>query len=101
MVKQYLASRPDPAITEFLTHDFASLTGRYGRVTGAAFRRFPSFPQRYVEVLADHPVDVEPGVRVERVKKAAVPTRFTADDLAVREFSSRTSRRVLRDTRAA
>ena len=70
MVKQYLASRPDPALTEFLTHDFVELNARFGRVTGAAFRHFPSFPQRYVEVLADHPVDVEPGVRVERGEAA-------------------------------
>ena len=101
MVKVYLATRPDPVVTEFLTHDFASLSARFGRVTGAAFRHFPSFPQRYVEVLADHPVDVEPGVRVEPVKPPVVPTRYTADDLAVREFSKKTSRRVREDERAA
>ena len=32
MVKQYLASRPDPAITEFLTYDFVALNARFGRV---------------------------------------------------------------------
>ena len=94
MVKQYLATKPDPALTEFLTHDFADLTARYGRVTGTAFRHFPSFPQRYVEVLRDHPVDVAPGVRVERVKPTGIPTLYTAADLAVREFSKKTSRRV-------
>jgi len=94
MVKHYLATRPDPALTEFLTHDFAGLNARFGRVTGATFRHFPSFPQRYVEVLSDHPVDVEPGVRVERVKPPAMPTRYTAADLSVREFSKKASRRV-------
>jgi hypothetical protein len=94
MVKHYLASRPDPALTDFLTHDFVGLNARFGRVTGAAFRHFPSFPQRYVEVLSDHPVDVEPGVRVERVKPTVVPTRYTAADLAVREFSKKTSKKV-------
>ena len=100
MVKQYLATRPDRAITEFLEYDFAGLTERYGRVTGAAFRHFPSFPQRYVEAL-DHPVDAAPGVRVEPVKRPAVPTHYTAADLAVREFSKKTSRRVRHDRTAA
>ncbi len=94
MVKQYLASRPDPALTRFLTHDLAGLHAQFGRVTGTAFRHFPSFPQRYLAALTDHPVDVEPGVRVERVKSPATRTRYTAADLAVREFSRKTSRRV-------
>lgn len=93
MVKQYLATRPDPALTEFLELDFAGLTERYGRVTGAAFRHFPSFPQRYVEAL-DHPVDAAPGVRIERLKRPAIPTHYTAADLALREFSRQTSRRI-------
>jgi hypothetical protein len=93
MVKQYLATRPDPALTEFLEYDFGGLTQRYGRVTGAAFRHFPSFPQRYVEAL-DHPVDAAPGVRIEPVKRPAVPTHYTAADIAVREFSKKTSRKV-------
>jgi hypothetical protein len=100
MVKQYLATRPDRAVTEFLEYDFAGLTERYGRVTGAAFRHFPSFPQRYVEAL-DHPVDAAPGVRVEPVKRPAVPTHYTAADLAVREFSKQTSRRVRHGRTAA
>jgi hypothetical protein len=93
MVKQYLATGPDRALTQFLEHDFAELTTRFGRVTGATFRHFPSFPQRYVEAI-DHPVDVAPGVRVERVKRPASPTHYTAADLAVREFSHQTSRRI-------
>jgi hypothetical protein len=93
MVKHYLATRPDPALTEFLEHDFAALTERHGRVTGATFRYFPSFPQRYVEAI-DHPVDAAPGVRVERVKRPGAPTHYTAADLAVREFSHQTSRRI-------
>jgi hypothetical protein len=93
MVKLYLATRPDPALTEFLEYDFGGLTQRYGRVTGAAFRHFPSFPQRYVEAL-DHPVEAAPGVRIEPVKRPAVPTHYTAADIAVREFSKQTSRKV-------
>ena len=67
---------------------------RFGRVTGATFRHFPSFPQRYTEVLTDQPV-IEPGVRVEPVRAPSLRTQFTADDLDVREFGPRASRRVL------
>ena len=94
MVKQYLASRPDPALTDFLTCDFAALTARFGRVTGATFRHFPSFPQRYVEALTDHPVDVAPGVRIEPVKPTGARSIYTAADLALREFSHSRSRRM-------
>jgi len=47
----------------------------------------------------DQPI-VEPGVRVEPVRRAASPTRYTADDLDVREFSPRASRRLQRSVAA-
>jgi hypothetical protein len=93
MTKEYLATRPNRDVLEFLKCDLQALERRYGRVTGTTFRTFPSYPQRYVEVVTDQPV-VEPGVRIEPVRKAAVPTRYTAADLDVREFSRRSSRRV-------
>jgi hypothetical protein len=99
MTKQYLASRPDPAVLDFLTHDFVSLERLHGRVTGTTFRTFPSYPQRYVEVVTDQPV-VEPGVRVEPVRSSVLRTRYTAADLDLREFSLRASRRLQR-SRAA
>jgi hypothetical protein len=95
MTKQYLATRPDQDVLDFLKQDFVGLERRYGRVTGTTFRTFPSYPQRYVEVVNDQPI-VEPGVRVEPVRRAASPTRYTADDLDVREFSPRASRRLQR-----
>ena len=99
MTKQYLASRPDQDVLDFLKHDFTDLERRHGRVTGTTFRTFPSYPQRYVEVVNDQPV-VEPGVRVEPVRKVALPTRYTADDLDVREFGTRASRRLQRSVAA-
>jgi hypothetical protein len=45
-------------------------------------------------VLTDQPV-IEPGVRVEPVRTPSLRTQFTADDLDVREFGPRASRRVL------
>ncbi len=95
MTNRYLASRPDPALLEFLKYDFAGLTKRYGRVTGTAFRSFPSYPQRYVEVLTDLPV-AEPGVRIEPMRSAGGRARYTEDDLDVREFGNRASRRLAR-----
>jgi hypothetical protein len=99
MTKDYLASRPDREALEFLKCDFPTLERRYGRVTGTTFRTFPSYPQRYVEVVTDQPV-VEPGVRIEPVRTVAAPTRYTAADLDVREFSRRASRKVQRSVAA-
>jgi hypothetical protein len=86
-------------VLDFLKQDFVGLERRYCRVTGTTFRTFPSYPQRYVEVVTDQPV-VEPGVRVEPVRQAASPTRYTAADLDVREFSPRASRRLQRSVAA-
>ncbi len=94
MTRQYLALRPNAALLEFLTYDFAELTTRYGRLTGTTFGNFPSFPQRYVEVVTDHPIDVEQGVRVEQVRHPALPTQYTAADLSVREFGRGASRKM-------
>ena len=94
LVKQYLASKPNPAVLEFLTHDFAGLNSRFGRVTGTTFNTFPSYPQRYIEVLRDQAIEVEPGVRVERMEHPDLPKRYTAADLSVREFGKRASRKV-------
>lgn len=97
MVKQYVASAPDPAVYEFLQHDFAGLTARHGGVVGTAFRSFPVYPQRYIEALDPQPpapADVD--CRVEALKVARVPVRFTEDDLVMREFLPHTSRRLIR-----
>src|SRR3989337_440406 len=71
MLQAYLASRPDPAVYEFLRHDFKTLEGRHGGVVGTSFRTFPSFPQRYVERLAT-PLPAESdaaGVRSETLRQ--------------------------------
>ena len=85
MAKQYLATRPDPTLLEFLKHDFAGLNARYGRVTGTAFRTFPSFPQRYIEVL-DRAAHRRAGCAGRADARPSVRTRYTDDDLDVREF---------------
>src|SRR2546430_1798265 len=53
MVHTYLGSRPDPAVYDFLRHDFATLETKHAGVVGTSFRTFPSFPQRYIERLVE------------------------------------------------
>jgi hypothetical protein len=94
MVKAYLASSPDPALYEFLQHDFVQLQARHGGVVATTFKNFPSFPQRYRERLEMPPVD--PSVRVERIKPLTQPVIYTEDDLHIRQFTDASTRRLTR-----
>jgi hypothetical protein len=96
MTRDYLASRPDPALYEFLRLNFSTLHSRFGGVTATTFRNFPSFPQRYMEACATLPVE-QPGVKVEPLKRLSQPTLYTERDLHVREFTGVTARRVPRE----
>ena len=63
---------------------------------GTTFRGFPSFPQRYMEVASDQP---DCGIRPSASSRSSAPalqTRFTSDDLYVRQFLADTSRRLVR-----
>jgi hypothetical protein len=93
MVKQYLATRPDPSVYEFLQYDLEQLSVRCGGVVGTTFRTFPSYPQRYAEVLDPQlpPPAALAHCRVEPLKLPRVRTRFTEDDLVVREFLANSS----------
>jgi hypothetical protein len=98
MVQAYVESKPNPSVYEFLRHDLAALESRFGGITGTSFRTFPSFPQRYIERLAEQPpseVDAE-GARVEPLCVSHQPTRYTEEDLELRQFSKGVSRRVSR-----
>jgi hypothetical protein len=101
MVRVYLDSRPDPAVYDFLRHDFKALENRCGGVVGTSFRTFPSFPQRYIERL---PIQLPSesdaaGVRIEALRPAQHPTHYTQDDLHTRQFSASVSRRLVRKGR--
>jgi hypothetical protein len=97
MVKQYLASNPDPSVYEFLEWDLDEMTRRFGGVIGTTFRSFPSYPQRYTEVMEPQPAAPEDvNCRVEPLKVPRVKTHFTEDDLVVREFLPHTSRQLIR-----
>jgi hypothetical protein len=93
MTRAYLASRPDPSLTEFLRWDFSELQARYGGVTATTFSNFPSFPQRYMSPCSALPVDAADGVKVEPVKRLSQPILYTEHDLHVREFTGRAARR--------
>jgi hypothetical protein len=92
MVNQYLSTNPNPELSEFLKYDFSGLVTRYGGVVGTAFRTYPSYPQRYIEVLAPQPAAPSHDCPVESLKLPRVVTHFTEDDLVTREFLTDTSR---------
>jgi len=96
MVNQYLATAPDPELFDFLQYDFAGLTARYGGVVSTTFRTFPSYPQRYIEVLSPQPSAPVLDCPVEALKPPRIATHFTENDLVVREFLPETSRLLVR-----
>jgi len=100
MVQTYLGTRPDPSTYEFLRYDFDQLNSTFGGVVGTSFRTFPSFPQRFIEALAEQPpAPADPeliGVEVERVRAPRGPQRYCEDDLHIRHFTRATSRRLVR-----
>ncbi len=97
MVKEYLASGPDPATYDFLRYDFAELDERYGGVLGTTFGTFPSFPQRFIELLPPKAQPRTPrAVRIQPLKTPLGPTRFNEFDLVVRQFLRQATCRVPR-----
>jgi hypothetical protein len=102
MVNQYLASGPDPAVYDFLQYNLEELTARHGGVVGTTFRSFPSYPQRYTEVLNPQPAAPEDvACRVEPLKVPRVKTAFGDSDLVIRQFLPTSSRQVMKTAAAA
>jgi len=101
MVHTYLGSSPSPSVCDFLREDFPTLDSRFGGVAATSFRTFPSFPQRYIERLAVQlPSEADAaGVKIEPLRVPQQPTRYTQDDLHVRQFMKDTSRRLIRKGR--
>ncbi len=94
LVKQYLSTNPDPATYGFLQFDFSQIIERHGGLMGATFRIFPSFPQRYLEIMAKQPRRrADDGVVIEPIRRSAGPTHFTERDVILREFRRTGSRR--------
>jgi hypothetical protein len=91
MVREYLATTPDPAMYEFLKYDFSGLIERYGNVVCTTFRNYPSYPQRYNESVTLKADRAPKHVRIEKLKPVSQPTRYTERDLAKRLFMPQTS----------
>jgi len=89
MTRSYLASKPDPALLDFLKMDFAGLQTLYGGVLATTFRNFPSFPQRYMAPCDTLSADEPAGIKVEPVKRLTQPPLYTERDLNVRQFTGR------------
>jgi hypothetical protein len=98
LVVTYLASRPNPAVYDFLLDDFDTLERRCGGVVGTTFRGFPSFPQRYIERLERQPAsdDDAAALRAEPVRASLQQARYTEEDLCIRRFWKDRSRRLER-----
>ena len=92
-VKAYLRTQPDPAIYEFLRYDFKGLVERYGQVVATTFRNFPSYPQIYLDRLAEQPGGPDTPLIVP-VPPASQPRLYTQHDVVTREFSARGTRRL-------
>jgi hypothetical protein len=96
MVSQYLDSKPDADLYDFLLHDFDTLRTKHGGILGTCFSPFPSYPQRFLERLEVQPPTLDPaleGVDVEPWTQAVRRTTFTEDQLHHREFFAESSRR--------
>jgi hypothetical protein len=93
MVREYVASRPEPAVYEFLVLDFDGLVKRYGRVAATTFRDFPAFPQRYRERLAEQPRAPRAG-QIVPLPPRTHRRLFTEADLVMRQFLPSSTRRL-------
>src|SRR5438874_11703866 len=88
MVHAYLASKPSPEMYDFLRQDFTQLAARHGGIVATSFKSFPSFPQRYIERLANQlPCEADrEGVAIEPLRGPQHPTRYDDDHLHIRQF---------------
>jgi hypothetical protein len=92
LVQQYLATKPDSKLLEFLKYDFETLRARHGGVAGVTFRSFPSYPRRYREAVAGPPLPLDvQSAPVQKIVDASGRV-FSEDDLQLREFTGTGSR---------
>jgi hypothetical protein len=100
MVATYLATRPDPAVYDFLRDDFEGLVKTSGGIVSTTFRNFPSFPQRYVERAPVQPhCESDAQIVIEPVGSPS-QTCYTEDDLHVRQFFKSASRKPIRSRKS-
>jgi hypothetical protein len=92
LVQQYLATRPDAQLLEFLKYDFEGLRARYGGVAGVTFRSFPSYPRRFREAVAGPalPLEIEAAPMEKIVDTSG--RLFSEHDLQLRAFTGTSAR---------
>ena len=92
LVQQYLATKPDAELLEFLTVRLRHAQGSLRGVGGVTFRSFPSYPRRYREAVAGPPLPLDiQQAPVERVIDTSARV-FADEDLQLREFNGTSAR---------
>lgn len=86
LVREYLATEPDPAVLAIVRDDTDTLVARHGRLLATAFRRYPSYPQRYTEALAQQPAG--PDVPIVPLPTSRAQTRYTEADIVNRDVTA-------------
>ena len=99
MVREYLDSRPDPAISAFLTLSFDELAELHGGVAATTFRAFPSFPQRFREPTIEQP-RMPRAAHIVPLDRRQHQRLYTDADLEIREFLARSTRLATSDQNA-
>lgn len=86
LVREYLATEPDPAVLAVVRDDMDTLVARHGQLLATAFRRYPSYPQRYAEVLAHQPDG--PDVPIVALPSSRAQTHYTDADIVNRDVTA-------------
>jgi hypothetical protein len=86
LVREYLGTDPDPSVLAVVRDDMDTLVARHGQLIATAFRRYPSYPQRYAEVLADQPAG--PDVPIVALPSSRVQARYTEADIVNRDVTA-------------
>lgn len=93
LVREYLATEPDPSVLAVVRDDLGSLVARHGRLLATTFRRYPAYPRRFLEVLADQPDG--PDVPLVPLAPSRVAARFTDADVVTRDITALAVRRAM------
>jgi len=86
LTREYLATDPDPSVLAVVRDDMDTLVARHGQLLATSFRRYPSYPQRYLEVLAEQPAG--PDVPVVPVSQPRVVMQYGDADLVARDITA-------------
>lgn len=86
LVREYLATGPDHAVLGVVRDDLGTLAAAHGQLLATTFRRYPSYPQRYIEVLAEQPHG--PDVPIEPLRLSRTTVRYTDADIVTRDITA-------------